>query len=340
MVYSYKAFDKFYDLPFNKETDLLSHKEIKRLDYVDLRDLTPEQKYDIINPYLVAYQQDVEDFGDEYKHIFFKDWCVRETCDGGEEREIRYVRFLVKDYWNEKDKEAGIDSRILSLDNYSYKPASNTFKFDTSFIVKIDHIPRLINDLKYVLDNYESIEDINLYVIPVYEYNNVSSDKYRSYKYERISDLHDIQKWTRKRTETELQYLLNALVRFAALNFKLVDYALGNKEVIITESGSGKETKSNINKYFRKAKSDKKVIMKLPGIKVLLDPSKSNVFVGTTARSICDYKFQVAGHYQHYWVGKKGNQTKIMKWVNPYFKNPDKEFKVIKNQLIKEDKYE
>ena len=194
MEYNYKVFDKFYDLSFNKEADLLSHKEIKRLDYIDLRDLTPEQKYDIINPYMIAYQQDVEDFGEEYKHIFFKDWCVRETCDGCEEREIRYSRFLVKDHWDEKDKEAGIDSRILSLDNYSYKPAGNKFKFDTSFRVKIEHIPQLIIDLKEILDNYESIKDINLYVIPVYEYNDVSSDRYKSDKYERISDLYTMQK--------------------------------------------------------------------------------------------------------------------------------------------------
>jgi hypothetical protein len=48
------------------------------------------------------------------------------------------------------------------------------------------------------------------------------------------------------------------------------------------------------------------------------------------SKRVYEYKMQVRGHEQHYWVGSGPNKRRILRWVNPYYKNKDKPFKVIR----------
>lgn len=326
--YSYKAF-KSSELNFDGQ---ISHSEIKRLDYIDLRQMKDEEKNNMVTEFFMKYQEDLESEGTDSMHYFFKDWCIRENCDNPYGYQLRYWRYRISD-WNQEDKDNEIDSRTLTVDQYTYSRKSKKYVFDISLRFKLEHLYKIINDINNMYFDSATIDDINLYVLPIYEYNKYSIGD----RYKRISDIAKEQRWTSKDLLEEFNSIQCSLIRFLAMNYRLVYTVNKRLNVNVYEYSLDPRDESVIMKkdidiisYLRKARSDKRIKIDISNLEVNIDTRTPNVYVGTKPRKLCDYKYQVSGHWSHYWVGKKGNQTRIKKWIEPYFKNPDKEFRVIK----------
>ena len=98
----------------------------------------------------------------------------------------------------------------------------------------------------------------------------------------------------------------------------------------------------NIHKLAAKARSNQKLVVSLDfanKIDLTLHPRRKNMYIDASRQParFCDYKFQVIGHYQHYWVGHGKNKTRVLKYIDPYYKNKDKEFKIIKEYQSEEN---
>ena len=323
-------------------------KEMKRLDYVDLTQYSSDKVHEYLQNLYNDYESNENIYNGKY---FYKEFVIREQCENvglpsDEEKfkkEIRYWRFCISD-WDEDDKELGIDSRTLTMDIYTLQSTAlgNRFVTDGSYRIKITYLNDILKRLGEYLDIIEdcnskyikiSKDIINMYILPIFVcYDMTNSNKQNVYPetgklysgYKRISDW-SID-WDNKTYDDELTCIAAALTRFAVINYHMVKSSSENKYVKVDND---KETdfRSAIHYYSKSAKSDKPVIINIDGIKHVISKNRNNIYDGNIVRKICDYKFQVSGHWRHLKSGK-------VVWVNSYYKNKDKEFKVIKNNKL------
>ena len=163
-------------------------------------------------------------------------------------------------------------------------------------------------------------------------------------KYERISD------FAYGEIDCEnLMYLLDdirdALKVFASTNFYMLDMYNSNDKVSVYNKRTRRFSNMTFKAYSSIATNDKKLYCYLeqknpnkytPSIEIEIDTDRSNILAGTDIpRRLCDYRFSVRGHWSHRWIGKRGNQRLVPVWIDPYEKNKDKPFKIIKETRLK-----
>jgi hypothetical protein len=343
LIYSYRDFSakdlEVFDDPLDFETD-----DIFKKDTVNFLDLEVSEFIDFIRKKFVQYSKDVNTDYIYHNKYFFKEFCVRFFEDSLRNKQSIYHYSLSG--WDIMSKNKGIDDRTLTIAMYDFADSARlTYKF----IVKTEHIYQLIKDLKDTSDYvyYELVlkEDkltlandqlVNLYVLPIYLMNNG--------EYERISD------FAYGEIDCEnLMYFLDdirdALKVFAATNYYMLDMYNSNDKVAVYNKRTRRFSNMTFKAYSSTATNDKKLYCYLkeknpnrytPSVEIEIDTDRSNILAGTDIpRKLCEHRFSVRGHWSHRWIGKRGNQRLVPVWIDPYEKNKDKPFKIIKETRLK-----
>lgn len=336
ILYSYKSFIK-EDLEFEgfKTID-----ELNKLDYISLEKYPKSsQGYDsFLTNYFQKYKTDT--LGDRifYKIFLLKEFLLKirnDNIDG-------YYRFEVSD-WNKEDNDNNKDTRHLTCDFYMIM---NNQEHKLSFRVKVDHIYQLICDLRGYINTLtrELKEDVsfkdklfgmNTYVLPLYLYiENINLNN----KYKRISDIAPCI--NNYQIRNMLALIEEALRLFCSLNYSLVSTASSDEPTNIYCPDTNKMQHRTFKSFVKKATEDKTIVVdiaKIPFVEeknntlhAIISTQKNNIIVNQFPRKLCDYKYQVRGHWHKYWVGTGDDKHLEKRWIQPYYKNKDKDHKIVK----------
>jgi len=329
LTYSYKVFSK---KDINTSNIFPANDKLETIDHIDLSNLDRRfySKRDIIKKYNDIYDAYLET---TYESIpaLFKDFMVKEPIYMS--NKVFYIyTFTIIDSTNNFDGE---DNRVLECGIYDYDSRSFANRGESgytrilTFKIKLQHVWQARVNLKRNINALNNNEIINKYVIPIY----INTDSDESDIFTRFSDEYadDDMKMYR-----DILSIHNALERFIFAN-TYVWYNLNTENRFNTTVKSYDKTEKKIltrSELMSEAKSDKKLIIRLDNgekIDLVIHTNYKNMYSGTSRslQRFCQYKYQVIGHYQHYWIGK-GRKTRVLKWVEPYYKNKDKEFKIIK----------
>lgn len=337
LSYSYTSFtDKDKIL----ETDILSLKEANRLDYIDFLQLSDQDKEIMFQKYMKQFEDEVKETSEVPRHWMLKDSCIREYCTTKDQ--VRYWVYNISD-WNPADKENNIETRNLTMFVYTYFKDTKTWKYDVGFRIKLDHLWQTIINLTSLIELNDIIhnlkapitrEQINLYTWPVYiHYRNLEHPIDHNVQFVRLSDAY----YEGKRNfpddlAREFEWMNSGFCRFIVIQQYLYYNINTNKSFTIIDGDRTKNVK-NIRTFFRKAIGDKKIVINMDNCNAHIHPKKRNVYTNrecTVVRTLPQYRFQVVGHYQHYWCGPKGNQIRKRKWKDAYYKNDNEDYELIK----------
>lgn len=337
LPYSYKSF-KETDIKYR---DVIEYKEVKRYDNISLESVNHRN---LVVESFKKLKNDV--MGDQkyYKKFFFNEVCLTYneyhesysySCFKVKNELVKFNTIFRVDEWDKLDNAHNIDSRCLTIDIFIKDINIASYK------VKVEHIYQLILDIDRITGNYlnNKISDINLDVLPIYAV--INENVYTHYdNYKRISkiDFKNI-----KYIISVLNDLLVSLMLFYGINYHIVE-TIDNaeyKEISVSNEYAHSIIKDEnmVTPQIVPANSDVIRIIKLnmPDYGcVKIRHNTKNVRNSNIVRKMCDYKFQVEGHFHNYWIGseKKGTRQLITKWVEPYYKNKDKPFKIIKEVKI------
>lgn len=354
--FSYKVFnneDLLYE-PEEQKGDIL------RYDNINLTRLSYEEKNKLLIDLRDQYAK-VAEQGFEYKdHIlnryFFKEFVIKEKVDKGitdpysnKKSHLHYPGYeeFMEDYqdqtrffkyslsnWKESSKIKHIDDRILTVDVYTeYKfnfnfAASSHFERDFSFKIKVAHK----DDIASIADQImERTDNPNLYVLPIYLTNGND-------KYVRISDYKNDYKRNYYNIYDIIDFIYHSLIRFMLFNLYLLNKVEENEEFSFKNDND--IVSADLVSYIKKnPKTDKKIIIRDDkGIMIKIDPKEKNIYdhSNTLVRTLCDYKYQVHGHYRHQWYGSRKNNTRHTEliWIESYEKNPSNRYRIIKERML------
>ncbi|MBR6289397.1 MAG: hypothetical protein IKR19_08680 [Acholeplasmatales bacterium] len=343
-IYSYISFNRKHgDLDY-KEPE--SRGDIIRYDYFNLTKLDIDTKRKLFENMQKEFDE-AKAQGFEYKdyiinRYFFKQFVIREKTDA--ENQTRFYKYSLSD-WDERNKSIGLDDRILTVDIYT-EFEDGFFQRDMSLKLRVGHRHEILDYINTVLDkceyNTENIRRQDLYIAPLY-YTVDTTDEGSYY---RISDMNNKGgSWSDNLIIKNLQYIPQSLMRFSLFNFYMLNKVEDNSTMEFIDSNTGNTTSDNIVEYIKKnpTKDKKVMIYDNTGMRIKINPERKNIYShdNLSIRTLCDYKFQVRAHYQHYWVGSScdGTLHREYRWKESYYKNPDNKFRIIKerNTITKEE---
>lgn len=348
LIYSYKDFDQS-DFELTTSDIDFDQDEIFNVDYIDFTDLTAGEQQGFVFDNYNKYKKDIKtDYRFRNKY-FFKDFVVRYPSNNEDSTIIN--RYTLSG-WNAASKRKGIDDRTLTLDLFSYVEEVDTLYRDYRFLVKTEHIYQLLQDINRYMtfvegeligkedlgNQYAIDEEINLYLLPIYIYSKKLD------KYTRISD-YIYGKRTYATLSDILVDLYESLKLFASVNFYMLDMYNSNDRVTVYNTNTRRFSNLTFKAYSAVATNNKKVYAYIdkkmpnnysPSLEININSDRSNILAGTDIpRKLCDYRYTVRGHKSHRWVGKKGNQHLEEIWIDPYEKNKDKAWKIIKETKMR-----
>jgi len=341
ITYSYKSFYK-KDL---KDINVWSADELAKFDNVNLTHLTSFQRSRLFVHYEDMYYDVLKTTG-EYIPSIFKDICVKDTCSLFRDKYNLYFTYSLSD----RDDTEEEDERVLECGVYEHdfdKDGTEKFNFVMTYKIKLQHVfsarnnfRKNINQIREMLAHGDDKSRINTYVIPIYLCTE--RDDPANYHYIRFSDyvLGDDSAYI----HGLLEVMIISLTRYMFVN-TFVWYNLNNRNSyhVSYDREVPYTTKKDVvsrQKLASKARSNKNLVICLDNaynIDLVMNTRCKNMYSGASRKpcTISSYKFQVIGHYQHYWVGK-GRRTRIKRWIDPYYKNVDEQFNIVK-QYTKED---
>ena len=341
--YSYRAFSK-EDL---KDINIWSSKELDKFDYIKIpcfSNVTKRSQF----AYYRDMAKDVLNTSGKFVPAVFKNIAVKD--------DIKFISQPINDQRpytpitftyclsDRNDNKNGDDERVLECGLYTYED-EDPCHFMMTFKIKLEHVLTALdnfkNNIKYIKEHFadmiDSPEDnnklINTYVIPIYIFTKRRRDDIPHYK--RFSD--HVKNDNVFYVQTLLEFIIYSLERYVYIN-TLSWYTLNRRTSyqISTDTKAIFSSKKPVNRtnLARTARENKYIVVELDkahNIPLVINTTRKNMYYGTSTKpcSLPAYKFQVIGHYQHYWVGK-GRRTKIERWIEPYYKNADKEFNVVK----------
>lgn len=326
-VYSYRSFTSD-ELEYTEPDSL---KELNRYDYINLTRLPIETKRKMLREMLDNYI-DVEKQGFEYKdcilqRYFYKQFVIRENTDDA--KQVRYYKYTLSD-WNEESKSVGLDDRVLTIEIYTKFPDDELFR-DVCYKLKVGHKAEIIDQMNGTKDKYDdfgSISDENLYIIPLYFVTEEGN------KYVRIWEM---KARTSKQQESIMLFFLQAMYRFCIFNLYMLNKVEMDEKMVFEDTRDYHFEVDNMIDYIkRNPKADKHVLIRdfKYNLSIKMKPIKQNIYSrdNKTIRTLCDYQFQVHGYYEHYWCGSKkdGTRHRELRWIDSYPKNIKKKFRVIK----------
>ena len=336
--YSYRAFSK-EDL---KDINLWSSKELDKFDYATIPQGWTAIGKRIQFSHYREMAKDVLNESGEFIPAVFKNIAVKDTVEIGKDNlcPITFTYCLS----DRNDNEKGDDRRVLECGLYSYKNDENGH-FMMTFKIKLEHVLTALdnfkNNIKYIKEHLTEVDPseeennkfINTYVIPIYIFTKRRKNDRPHYK--RFSD--HVMNDNAFYVLTLLEFMVYSLERYVYIN-TLSWYTLNRRTSyqISTDTEAIYSSKKPVNRtnLARTARENKYIVVDLDkayNVPLVINTTRKNMYYGTSTKpcSLSAYKFQVIGHYQHYWVGK-GRRTKIRYWIEPYYKNADKEFNVVK----------
>ena len=346
LIYSYKDFNQ-KDLEVDMNIVRSTYDDICQLDTINYGDLTTGEQMHFNGNNYIKYKNDVKSEGKYRNKYFFKEFAIRYKDD--DDLDIEKINRYSLSSWNAKSKHKGIDDRTLSIDLLKYNTVKNKMSRYDLYIVKTEHIYQLIKDLEDYLGYiaFDLIRDnnlrnckvsrnnINLFVLPIYIYDQnkfrrISDIFYNEYTYD---DLHDA-----------VGDLYLALKYFVSANYYMLEMYNNNDRVTVYNCKTRRFSNMTFKAYTSVATNNKKVYSYTdrnmpdkysPSVEISINTDRYNIFAGTDIpRKLCDYRFTVRGHKSHRWVGKRGHQHLEEIWIDPYEKNKDKPFRIIKETKL------
>lgn len=324
--YSYTSFtdeDKEFNGFINKD----------KIDTIDFIELYDTESIEFIKNEFNKFKRKFEYDRNPERCYFFKEFC----CITGYKPKI-YNRFLLSD-WKNSDMEDGIDSRVLTCETYFKN--DNKYNVCLSFKIKVEHAYQIIIDLeKYINNLYRynhekiTVEQYNLYVLPIYVYNANKG-------YIRISDIgYNIFKSDAATILKLLENIRNSLILFTACNHYMVESAIAKGEITKRVYDCNTKRNSTVKTIYNKANSHKEIKFKIfdennynPVIRIGVG---NNTYSKNSnrVRNICQYRIQVTGHVSHRWVGTGKDKHLEEVFIQPYFRNKDKPFRSVKKVVL------
>lgn len=338
ITYSYKSFSK-EDI---KDINIWSPEEIEKFDNVKLDHLTSVQKGLITRHYDDMYY-DVWQTTGEMIPAIFKQIAVYDKIKHNPKVEDLNAVFTYS--LSDRESTDGEDERVLECGVFNHKD-DDTYEFILTFKIKLQHVlsardnfRKDINNIRMLLAKGNESDSINTYVIPIYIY--AETDNNDKPKYVRFSNF--VKNNDLIRIHTLLEIILWSLNRYITVN-TFTWFNLNNRTTYYVSTNlkapySSPKKAINRQNFTRMVRSNKNLVIRLDtphNICLVMNTTRKNMYSGTSGKlcSLSSYKFQVIGHYQHYWVGK-GRKTRIKKWIDPYFKNDDYQFNVVKEYYQK-----
>lgn len=285
---------------------------------------------------------------------------------------VREFVFYLHDWISYKDQHK-YDNRKLYIDIYDtirYKDTGvvhkNLVLSATTFAAhKEDNFRNLE---RYLNVDISDLSKYKMYEIPIYlipgipnidryeyeseyrRYNDLIEDP--TFKYQRFSDVWKINAPIQEK-RAMIEVLVDAFRRFISLNFYLLKVLVENEVVIIKDTNRDNEEirmESDMDRIIRNCENrncykesheikDKHVVIELSELTMRMNINyinKNLVDDKKTRKQIRKqrYKYQVKGHFHHYWVGHGLDKHLEAKWIDPYFRNKDMPAKIIKEGKI------
>ena len=343
--------------------------EIRRTDYISYNKLDEKERVEFLNSIAEERLNDLNENGLEYKdnifqRYFFKEFHIRERIGNSDKHNFYndstqlilapgyslkritvYYHYDISDYSDDNN----YDDRVLTANTIVsavQNEISTPIEYNiVSFKIFVAHAQFLydtiVNNIK--LDKggkikeiyFNGITDFPLLMMPLDNPIPMSNEKV---KYIHVKDLFKSFNYNFSVCSAFLWQILRSIRLFMDFNYYLLNTMEEDKPVSIV----GESDKYTIVEYIKmEANMDKKIRINLDkdeNIKLNIDPKADNIYSHNqkVIRRLCDYKFQVCGHWHTYWYGPKNDpekRYKKLKWVEPYFKNKDKEFVVTKERV-------
>jgi hypothetical protein len=243
---------------------------------------------------------------------------------------------------SDRDSTDGDDTRVLECGVYN----ENGSNFMMTFKIKLEHVLSARDNFRTYVNEIRkqiaqgSTEGINTYLIPIYLYAEREGDT-KPPKYTRFSTF--VKDDSLEYIHGLIETMLFSLNRYIFVNtFAWFNLNNNTSYHISTDINAPYITpKKVVNRQnlARIARSNKYLVICLDNphnICLITNTARKNMYSDASNRlySLSKYKFQVIGHYQHYWIGK-GRKTRIKKWIDPYYKNDDYQFNVVKEYYQK-----
>jgi hypothetical protein len=328
---------------------------IRRLDNVSFTELSPSEFEKFWEKIGDVYVNDLLDHGMDFKDSiflrqYFKEIVIKEQVHekgDGIYKQIRYWHYSISDYG---DNHKQFDDRVLTCTIYTSLNDGEMITFENSIKIFVSHIPFIIKllidqDMVFNIvaeDFMNTIKDVPMYVSnPVDE--KLKADQLNS----KTSNIVNLKFMRLKDHIKNVPFCREKYLLYEFIFFSIVRYAFFNHYMI---NKVEEEQKVSINNFESsgtivecvksKARMDKKIRINLDkeyDIKLNIDPKNKNIYShdNKIIRRLCDYKFQVCAHWHYYWYGPKNQpelRHKERRWVEAYYKNEDKEFKIIKER--------
>ena len=340
--YSYRSFTD-EDI---KDINIWSSEDLDKFDYIKIPNMSGVRKRSLFSHYHHMSLDVLKETGNSVPTML-KDLAVKDIVEIGKDNlcPITFTYCL-----SNRNSTKGEDDRVLECGLYSYKNDEQGH-FMLTFKIKLEHILIAIdnfkNNIRYIQDHLEDVLDpvlpieennklINTYVIPVY----IFTKRHRDSKPKYIRFSNHVKNDNALYVLVLLKFMVYSLERYVFAN-TFIWYNLNNKKSykVSTNTEVLFESKRPVNRenLAHIARSNKYLVVCLDSVNnipLVITTHRKNIYSGTSGKlySLCAYKFQVIGHYQHYWIGK-GRKTRIKKWIDPYYKNDDKQYNVVKEYI-------
>lgn len=319
----------------NSIDDTLPLDEIRRKDYISLLNVNNEDLKEFFTNKMMEIVDAYNNYTTSYKdYIFFrhyfKEFVIREkvrTESGEDIGQTRYYHYKIS---GERNKTS--DFRILNINIYT--SLKDAIVNELSVKIFLSHtIFMFLNMIcsEPLNDDYFAKEDI-FRGAPILI---LKKDRNEKMLWPTYAHVYGTKEYTYMPTGDDLEHFNNflsqAIGRYVVMNYYMLNKVESNESISI----DNKEYDSIVEYVKSKAKMDKKVKIQIDpiNIKLIADPKRKNIYSHDNyqIRRLCDYKFQVKGHYQRYHY--KDGSTKWI-WKEAFYKNKDKEFNIIKERSM------
>ena len=327
-MYSFKSITP-EDLMFREYETL---QEVRRYDYINLVHMDKDIKREVLKEFMSEYEEAFS-HGRDYKdsicyRSYFKDFVIREAVDKenkDDHTDVRFYAFKIRGRVIVSGDQFCKDNRVMEITLYTLH--NDAYMRDAKFLFKLSHKDQLFIDIDNLLDKKH--EDRNYHILPLY----LNTYRVAEGKYERasiVANYHNPDHF-----DHYLNMVIQSIARFNAINYHLLSLVEDNKPVEVYSDGDYRPFENLVQYIKEEATEDKRVKVKLAENCIAsIKPDNRNIYDHSNIiiRKLCDYRYQVRGHYQGYWYGTKGNQVKKYVWKEAYFKNKDKPFRIIKER--------
>ena len=319
----------------------LNIRDLKRIDFIDLTVYLTKDKYNMLKTWIDNYMVDYQDnlpISDVY---FFEDFVIREYIDDNS-GDIRYWYYHIE------------DDKYLILESYTWVEKAGMLLFDAGIRVLLSNYTFVWIILTHLQDeNHDNRKTFNresfyllsrlgvffkyndIYNIYSYQDSNNDEDFYDGYDVRVFYPASEFGNLYNKDKIHLVDIFAAGIGRFAAVNNYLLRSVEDNIEIRYryTDDNQDYIHSTVVNSFIDEVvgpTEDKPVIMDIGKIRANIS-NPDNIFtIRNFSKRVYEYKMQVRGHKQHYWVGSGVNRHREVRWKNPYYKNKDKPFKIIR----------